>query len=382
MHMKIWMFAYNSCQHNSRLLNEAQTLAAAGYDVKIIALLDNQTQPAEDRDSFQIIRVKKSHLHGPLSLLKYYRDSWQIVKNGPSDVYHCHDLNTLLLGYLSVRRHGGKLVYDAHELATELSYISGYQKILLKALEKFLIGKVDAVIVPNRYRSEYLAAKYRISPPTVTLNCPPLRRQSTPGRSLREKLGLTDASIPIILYTGGYVAGRGLRNLVQASSCLKHGVVVFLGWGPLEQELRGMVKEKGLAQKVFFLEPVPPDELVDYISSGTLGVVIYQKTSLNNYYAAPNKLYEYIHAGLPVVYSDFPALKDIVDKYDFGCAFDPEEPKSIAAAINFFLNDEHQYAKARENALAAANLFNWELESAKLLEIYRRLDQRSDDRTA
>ena len=154
-----------------------------------------------------------------------------------------------------------------------------------------------------------------------------------------------------------------------------------MGWGKLEAELRKLVKKKGLEKRVYFTEPVAPEQVVYYCMSASVGVVIVQCTSLNNYFATPNKLYEYINARLPIVSSDFPALKEIVEKYGLGCTFDPEKPESIAAAINFILADEERYNAMRENALEAARIFNWETGSQKLLEIYRRLRYRFDDRT-
>ena len=137
-----------------------------------------------------------------------------------------------------------------------------------------------------------------------------------------------------------------------------------------------------MERRVYFTEPVAPDRVVYYSVSASVGVVIYLRTSLNNYYATPNKLYEYISAGLPVVSSNFPALSEIVEGYGLGGTFDPEEPKSIAAAINQVLADEQRYDTMRKNALEAATIFNWETESRKLLEIYGRLSHRFDDRTA
>lgn len=400
------MFVYNNCRHDARVLKEAKTLTEFGHDVRIIAVLDKDTELYEERDGFRILRVDTSlagerpataeerprslrllrrlpmKIHSFFALLRYYRRAWKIVKKEPGDIYHCHDLDTLPLGYMAKRRHGGRLVYDAHELTTELAYISRLERVGWWVLERFLIRRADEVIATGTYRADYLAKKYKIAVPTVVLNCPPLIGVGTPNRALRDKLGLVDDKVPVILYQGGFIVGRGLDKLVLAIAYLERGVLVLMGWGPLEAELRILVKEKSLEEHVYFTEPVAPDRVVYYCMSASVGVVMVLHTSLNNYYATPNKLYEYIHAGLPVVSSDFPALREIVEGYELGCTFDPEAPESIAAAINRVLADEQRYDTMRKNALEAARIFNWETESRKLLEIYRRLSHSFDDRTA
>lgn len=437
--MKVWMFVYNNCKHDARVLKEAKTLAEAGDDVQIVALSGEGLKQIEERDGFRILRVDRSlfgersapekdtppsprgrsttgigrklrdHLfrrplgfiyvwarnrtsgplrtllvavYRPFAFFQYSRCAWRVIKNKPADVYHCHDLNTLPLGYMAKRRHGGKLVYDAHELTTELAYISRPEKVGWGVLERFLIRRADEVITPGTYRAEYLAKRYRVAVPTVILNCPSTLVVQPHSRALREKLGLMDNTVPIILYQGGFIRGRGLHNLVLAAPHLDKGVLVLMGWGVLEPELKELVKKQGLENRVYFTEPVAPEQVVFHSLSASLGVVIYQHTSLNNYYATPNKLYEYINAGLPVVSSNFPALKEVVEGYEVGCTFDPEEPESIAAAINLVLGDEQRYDTMKRNALEAAKIFNWENESKKLLEIYRRLSHRPDDRTA
>ena len=437
--MKVWVFVYNDCRHDARVLKEAKTLAEAGHDVQIAALAGEGLSQVEERDGFRILRVdtvltgeRPAPAEGmppsprgrsttaigrklldylfrrPLGFVRarakdrisrllrslpvkfcryfaffqYYRRAWRIVKNKPGDIYHSHDLNTLPLGYMAKRRYGGRLVYDAHELTTELAYISRLEKMGWRVLERFLIRRADEVIATGTYRAEYLAKRYRVAAPTVILNCPPLPAAEVHNGALREKLGLVDDTVPVILYQGGFIKGRGLDKLVLAAAHLDRGVLVLMGWGDLEAELRSLVKKKGLEQRVYFTEPVAPDRVVYYCMSATVGVVIYLRTSLNNYYATPNKLYEYISAGLPVVSSDFPALKEVVEGYGLGCTFDPEEPESIAAAINRVLADEQRYDTMKRNTLEAARIFNWETESKKLLEIYRRLSHRSDDRTA
>jgi len=434
--MKVWMFVYNNCRHDARVLKEAKTLTEAGHHVRIIAVLDEDTEPCEERDGFTILRVDTSlsrersiptedmppsgwgrsitaigrnlldyllrrplsymynwakrrtsgrlrvllvKIYAPIALFKYYRCAWRIMKDRPGDIYHCHDLNTLPVGYIGKRRHGGKLVYDAHELFAELAYISRLEKVLWRVLERFLIERADEVIATGTHRAEYLAQKYKVISPTVILNCPPQPVAETHNRALRAKLGVDDDTLPLLLYQGGFHVGRGLDKLVLATTHLNRGVLVLMGWGELEEKLRSLVVKMGLERRVYFMEPVAPNQVVYYCKSASVGVVIYENTSLNNYYATPNKLYEYISAGLPVVCSDFPALKEVVEGYKLGCTFDPEEPESIAAAINRVLADEQRYDTMRKNALEAASIFNWENESGKLLEIYRRLSRRFDD---
>jgi len=328
------------------------------------------------------LRTLLVKIYRPVAFFQYYWHTLRIVKTSPGDIYHCHDLNTLLLGYMAKRRYGGKLVYDAHELTTELVYISRPEKMVWRVLEWFLIRRADEVIATGTYRAEYLAKRYKVAAPTVILNCPPLPVAEVHNRALRQKLGLEDETVPVILYQGNFVEGRGLDKLVLAVAHLNRGVLVLMGWGKLEGELRRLVKKMGVERRVFFTEPVAPDRVVYYCISATVGVVIYRRNSLNNYYATPNKLYEYIHAKLPVVSSDFPALKEVVEGYSLGYTFDPEEPESIAEAINRVLADEQRYNTMKKNALEAAKIFNWETESRKLLEVYQRLSHRFHNRTA
>jgi glycosyltransferase involved in cell wall biosynthesis len=427
--MKVCMFVFDNCQHDARVLKEAKTLADAGFDVRIIAKLDESTIPFEQRDGFKIIRLDytfidvriikvvvkavliltaivllpfllivwpskrgrnilrsfkplrplRPYLSGrlisirrPIRLFEFCYRSWKTVKDEAADVYHCHDLGTLLIGWFARRRTGGRLVYDAHELFTELGTIGYMERQYYRLLERHLIHRVDAVIVPGNSRGQYLSKRYGIQLPTSICNFPPSYGRYMCAITIREKLGLA-GNTPIIVYTGGYIPGRGLHNLVSSATYLDKGVLVFIGWGVLEEKLKSMVKEKGLEKKVIFTEPVPPNELVSFIRSANLGVVIYQYTSLNNYYACPNKLYEYIHAGLPVVSSNFPGLREIVDGYQLGKTFDPEDPKDIADATNQTLRDEKRYNELKRNALEAARVFNWENESGKLLALYEGL---------
>lgn len=314
-----------------------------------------------------------------LSWIDYYWRSWKVIRDEPADVYHSHDLSSLPIGYMAKRRTNGKLVYDSHELFTELASLRRLERPLFRVVERYLINRADEVITVCQSAATILSEKYRIALPNVVMNCPPrvgLRHGAT--SSLRQNAALADG-VPIILYSGGFITGRALHNVVLSASYLNEGKIVFLGWGSIEQELKALVRDKMLVDRVLFLEPVPPEEVVEYIASASLGVTSFQFTSLNNYYATPNKLFEYIHAGLPVVGSNFPELKRVIEGYRLGKTFDPENPEDIASAINWVLSDKDRYEEMRRNALEAAKIFNWENESKKLLSLYEGLSDKAND---
>jgi len=320
-------------------------------------------------------------LHRPLSFLDFYVRSMAYLKQEQCDVYHAHDFNTLPVALWAQHRFGGRVVYDSHELYTETSNISKLEKAIVGFLERVFVRRVHAVITVNNSIAQELMHRYNMEPPVIVMNCPPRKRfverqNSEEAVSLIPKaLGLSQ-EVQVVLYQGGFSPNRGLENLVLAAQYLdKRRIVVFMGWGRLESVLKGMVKELGLESKVYFHPPVSQEDLLLYTSSAHIGVIPYQFVGLNNYYSTPNKLFEYMMAGLPIVSSDFPELKRIIEGYNLGKTFDPDDPKDIARAINEVFEDETQYEQMRRNALKAAEIYNWENESKKLLALYQRLEE-------
>lgn len=309
--------------------------------------------------------------HKPLMFLDYYQRSYTEARRWGADAYHAHDLNTLPVAAALARRTRGRLVYDAHELYSEISTLSPFERRVWAAIERRLITRADRVVTVCESIADELVLRYGIDRPTVVLNAPP-RLAGTVARrpeALRTKAGIDDPTRPIVLYQGGFIPNRGLLSLVAAAKHLETGAVVLMGGGRLEPELREAIHAERLDDTVRIVETVPYGEVQLYAAAADLGVIPYEAVGLNNYYTTPNKLFEYIGAGLPIVASPFPELRRFVEGFDLGVVCDPT-PWALAASLNALLSQPSRREQMRRNAVALRDRFTWEREAPKLVALY------------
>jgi glycosyltransferase involved in cell wall biosynthesis len=309
-------------------------------------------------------------VHKPLMFTDYYLRAFRLMRHEGVDVVHAHDLNTLPVGAALSRATGARLIYDSHELYPEVSTLSPLEARVWRVVERALIGRADEVVTVCESIAGELSARHGVPRPHVLLNCPPRPVPASGDRDLlRRKAGLAGDE-PLVLYQGGFVPNRGLAAFVRAGHHVRRGTLVLMGWGRLEEELRAIVAAEGLEGRVVITGPVPPEELAAYTSGADVGVIPYEPVGLNNTYTTPNKLFEYMAAGVPIVASHLPEIVRFVHGLDVGTTFPAAEPRAIAAAIDEVLGDPERAAAMRANALRASEQLCWEVESRKLLELY------------
>ncbi len=314
-------------------------------------------------------------IHKPLCFHDFYKKTKVYCIEEPADIYHGHDLHTVPTAFKCALPTKAKVVYDAHELYTEMSGLKKIERKLYTRLERKYAPKVDQLITVNQSIAEELVERYKLSKtPDIIFNCPEVNENITLTEDdvLREKLDLSPTT-KIVLYQGGFAPNRGLQNLVKSAQFIKEGVVVFMGWGNLEEELRTLTSDLQLEDKVLFTPGVPQNELLNHSKSADVGVIPYQFVGLNNYYTSPNKLFEYINASVPIAGSNFPELVRVIDRYEIGVTFDPESPESIAENINKVLDNDSLRESFKSNTEKAALDFRWENEEKKLISIYNEL---------
>lgn len=272
-------------------------------------------------------------------------------REGPFDVIHAHDFATLPAGRL-LARGSARLVYDAHEIyADQEPRAPGLQRALVRSLEGPLARRADAVVTV----SEPIAAELRESlrlerQPLVVLSCPP-RTELEPAPRGNGPL--------LALYQGAMGPGRPLEDLVVAAEHAK-GV-------KLTVRVPGAPRLPG----VEMAEPVEPDELVEAAAAFHVGLVINRPVTRNDELVLPNKLFEYLMAGLAVVVPRLPGLAPLVEGEGIGLTYEPGRPERLGAALTELAQDDERLAVMRAQARQLAlERFNAESQRPALLEAW------------
>jgi glycosyltransferase involved in cell wall biosynthesis len=250
----------------------------------------------------------------------------------------------------------------------------------MRSFERRLARRAVALVTVNTTLEGILRTRLGFTRSIVVHNSPP--RWTPPAVApnlLRERLNLPPEA-RVALYHGGLAEVRGLRQLVDAVLLpgMDDAHLVFLGYGPLRDELLARAAEPASRGRIHVLDAVPPDELADWVGSADVGLMPNQPVSANERLSTPNKLFESMAVGLPVVSSDFPERRRIIlddPAGPLGAVCDPTSPAAIAAAIRSILDrPPAERAALRARILRAAHeRWNWETESARLVALYEEL---------
>jgi len=385
-----------------RILLEADSLEKAGYSVRIVAMPADGVDYGDDQrivrlqsdpESFQVenfvLRMyqlirQRLTMNGPVMRLMK-KIAWRIfidqedyyvnlflptVLSQPSDIIVAHDLPMLPVACLAAPLSGASVIYDSHELFSEQEY-SIREKRRWSQIESQYIGQASAVITINHSIANELKSRYRLSDVQVIYNAEKRHADLTRTSIIRDRLNL-GPDREILLFQGGVTAGRNLETLVAAMRYVTNPAIslVILGEGVLERTLKRYAHRHGLENRVHFLPAVSFSEIYDYTLSADAGVIPYQATCLNNYFCTPNKLFEFISACLPVVASDMPELRKIIQGENIGLVGDTTTPESFARLIDDLFADHQRIDEWREQLLRVREVINWDAEGAKIVDIY------------
>jgi glycosyltransferase involved in cell wall biosynthesis len=287
-----------------------------------------------------------TRLHRWIRTMDYYRRAIGIVRSLRPGLIHCKGYNTMWVGVVARALGSTAVVYDANELWPDRN-LRPEPRWWLLACEYLFVRSAHRTITPSPGYAEVMARRYRIKSPPVVRNIPAIR----PPPDHRPRLARGEK---IAVYSGGVTTGRGLEQLISALPHLDGARVRMVGGGhdSYRRELARLAERLGVGDRVALPEPVSVEEVIPFLASADVGVALIQPTCLSYELSLPNKLFEYIAAGLPILASDIPVIGAFVREHELGLVVSPDDPEEIAHKLGVLLDDAENgsYRAAVERA--------------------------------
>ncbi len=367
---KIIISVSNDVVTDQRIYRIAGTLSREGYEILIVGrwLKNNRLKPD---DLFKVHRFRMLFYAGPIFYAFYNIRLFFFLLLRRVDIYISNDLDTLLANFLASRIRKIPLLYDSHEYFTEVPELIGREKtrkIWLK-IERGILPRLKYSITVNHSIAQIYEKKYSISMGVIR-NLPELNNSEIATGNIPGSHGKK-----IIIYQGVLNIGRGLDHLIESMQFVPNALCLIVGDGPEYSRLSGLVRTFKVEEKVMLMGKMSPLELKGITILADLGVSIEENMGLNYYYSLPNKIFDYIHAGVPVLTSPFPEMMNLLDQYEVGETLISREPSKIGQQINNILRNTSKNQKWRKNLEIARKELCWQNEERKLLDLLSKIEK-------
>jgi len=390
MSVKVVKFLLTDILFDSRDKREVALLRELGHEV-IVLCSGDVSETIITEEGVTIKRIKKLEVTRQqhriirvFKIIKRYLFFRRILKSLKADCLSCHDITALFIGWVSTWGLSvtgrPKLVYDSHEYEAGLnsarSRISVWMTIYL---EGFLVKRTAFNMMVNNTIADEVQKLHKLRErPVVIRNLPyHLEIDETVcmerRRELLASMNIDSGSqIFLLMYHGGLQRDRGIENLIKIVAEMTNVAAVILGNGEATylNSLHDLVDEEQVSDRVLFQASVPVGILWQYVGAADAGLCILLNTCKNHFYALPNKLSENIQSETPVIGSNFPEIKRIIEGYNVGLICDPDDISDLIAAVEEMRSNKKQYKKFKMNLKKAKNDLCWEKEKQVLIEAY------------
>lgn len=361
---KIVLTVSNDLSTDQRVRKMCSSLLEMGYDVVLVGRKLPTSMPI-DRPypvkRFNLLFNKGALFYINLSIRLFF-----FLLFSKYDRIQANDLDTLLPAFLVSKIRRKPLVYDTHEIFTEVPEIQGrWVKKVWQGIENFIFPKLDMIITVNASIANWYDEKYA-KEIVVIRNIPQAQKNNI--YKTRIELGLPEDKFIIISQGSGINIDRGNEELLLAIKNLNQVLLLFVGSGDAIPNLKTIVAENQLGNKVHFIDRMPYEDMIQYTANADLGISLDKPTNLNYLYSLPNKLFDYISVSTPVLASNLPEVASIINTYKIGVLIDEIHPKKIANAIEYMLLKEKLFW--RENLEIAKEELKWENEAKALTNFY------------
>ncbi len=341
----------NDLATDQRVHRHCLTLQDKGYDVVLIGRVHHGSATLAER-SYTMYRMWLLVDKGPLFYAWFNIALFFQLLFRRGDVYFTNDLDTLLPNFIVSKLKRKPLIYDSHEYFTQVPELVDRPRIqaIWATLEKAIVPRLKHAFTVSAAIAEAYQRQYGVKF-QVLRNLP----------LLQEFKEVQPVQPPVILYQGAVNVGRGVDLAIRAMAFVDHAVLHIAGTGDVIEEMKQLSRDLKLENRVVFLGRIPFEKLAGFTQRASIGISIEESLGLNYQYALPNKLFDYIHAQVPVLVANLPAMAEVVTEYGVGQILVSREPEQVAAQLVAMLDADKQH-EWRANCRTAALHLNWQKE--------------------
>jgi glycosyltransferase involved in cell wall biosynthesis len=356
---KIIVSVTNDLVTDQRVNRICSSLLALNYEVLLVGRKLKNSLPLNRK--YQVKRFNLWFNKGFLFYANYNIRLFFFLLFSKPTILWSNDLDTLPANYLVSKIKGLKLVYDSHEYFTEVPELVNRPRVqkVWEQIEKWIFPKLKNVITVSDEIAKAYYNKYLIS--SVVIRNLPFK-----NKAFFQVKNIKKEGFNLVIYQGAVNVNRGIEPLVEAMQYIENTKLYIIGDGDVFDEIVTKIRTLKLEDKVTLLGKIPFELLPHYTFQADLGVSIEENVGLNYTYALPNKLFDYINAGLPVLTSNLPEMEAVVKKYEVGETLSVVSPKTIAEKINELFSNKDQLKVYAQNSIKAKEELCWENEEQKL----------------
>lgn len=360
---------------DQRVHKVCNSLQQNGYEVQLIGAKRKKSLELTNR-SYKASRIslifqRKVWFYAEFNIRLFFR-----LLFSRADIFLGNDLDVMPATYLAARLRRKALVYDTHEYYLGMPELEGKKRIkkIWSTIEHFIFPRTKYIYTIcqsfcDLYYKDYQKKLWFIR------NVPYLHFQASGQFETLKKeidLKIPDNRIILLFQGAGINVERGVEELVVSMRFLdplKYHLLI-VGGGDLFEKIISLTEEYKLTDRITIIPKVPFEVLRHITSKAAIGFTLDKPTNINHLFGLPNKIFDYIHAGIPVISSRLIELEKIIKTYNVGCFIDSHEPEHIATIIEGVFHKPEQLETWRNNTVAAKRDYNWENEEKTLLSIY------------
>lgn len=354
----------NDLTYDQRMHRICTSLSEAGYHVTLVGRKLRESAPL-GAAAYRQHRLRPFFRNGKMFYTEFNIRLFCYLLFKKFDAVCGIDLDTILPCIIAGKMKGTKVIYDAHELFPEVPEVINrpFTQHVWRRVEQFAVKRIRNCYTVSEGLAAYFSSKYG-SHFEVIRNVPLLAKESTAAAAAGDT--------KFIFYQGALNEGRGLEQLITAMEFIPLQLKIA-GDGDLSEQLRELVNNKRLQDKVQFLGKVQPGDLRNITHKSFIGVNLLENKGLSYYYSLANKFFDYVHAGIPVITMNFPEYRNLNAQHEVAVLVNDLDTATLVSAITGLAENKDAYFRLRQNCLTARNAWNWQKEVQKLLAFYQSL---------